>query len=450
MFQPEYERRLLQGCVEESREQLDLRCIPTRAGNQWARNFALATGSSSENSAYACLLRNEFLDTKITSLDQCKQSTNVQAQTGDFKVREETRVYGFANGGLSPLRTPFANISECSQRLLSISKRPTRRFPRLPFKILDAPELQNDFYLNLIDWSSESSLVVGLGCSAYLWSAVSGQVTRLCDFSQEDNLVTAVSWHGGGRQVAIGTLSGHVSIWDAEKQKELNRLDGHLGRVTALAWRGNSLASGSRDRSILERDFRCPPTHITRCLRGHKHEVCGLQWSPNQRYLASGGNDNRLLVWTENWPEPIYAFVQHKAVVKALAWSPHKSGLLASGGGTADRCLRFWNVLNGKPVQCIDTGAQISNLAWARDSAELVTTHGQALPQVIVWRYPSLKQVVRLSGHTQRVLYLAVSPDSESIVTGGADETLRFWTVFSKQKPPKAPSSVLNLYQCIR
>ncbi|XP_017045342.1 fizzy-related protein homolog [Drosophila ficusphila] len=436
MFQPEYEQRLLPGLLDCRKEQLDLRCIPRRAGNQWARNYALAPDNSSElceNSAYACLLRNEFLDTEITSLDQSTQG-----------------IYRFANKSSLSLRTPFADISESSHRLLSSAKRPVRRLPRLPYKILDAPELQDDFYLNLIDWSSENTLVVGLGCSAYLWSAVTGQVTRLCDFSQEDNLVTAVSWHGGGRQVAIGTLSGYVSIWDAEGQQELNRLDGHSSRVTALAWRGNSLASGSRDRSILQRDVRNPPKHITRCLRGHKLEVCGLQWSPSNRYLASGSSDNRLLVWTENCPEPVCAFKEHKAVVKALAWSPHKSGLLASGGGSADRCLRFWNVLTGKMVQCVDTGAQISNLAWARNSSELVTTHGQAEPQIIVWRYPSLKQVVKLTGHTHRVLYLSVSPDKESIVTGGADETLRFWTVFTKQKPPKLPNSVLNLYQPIR
>ncbi|CAF1201984.1 unnamed protein product [Rotaria sordida] len=36
-------------------------------------------------------------------------------------------------------------------------------------------------------------------------------------------------------------------------------------------------------------------------------------------------------------------------------------------------------------------------------------------------------QLARLTGHTFRVLYLAVSPDGESIVTGAGDETLRFW-----------------------
>ncbi|KAH8401349.1 hypothetical protein KR009_004861 [Drosophila setifemur] len=471
MFQPEYEKRLLQGYTEQTagKEQLDLRCIPVRTGNRWASNYSLSpdlnSGQSEEetmpnsinemhhNSAYACLLRNEFLDTEVSSIDQCQQSPIMRSEMGDFKERESTRLLRFAQRSsrtVPALRTPFANVSEASQRLLSISKSPVRRLSRLPYKILDAPELQDDFYLNLIDWSSENMLAVGLGSSVYLWSACSGQVTRLCDLSQEDNQVTAISWHSGGRQVAIGTLSGYVSIWDAERQKQLTKLEGHSARVTALAWRGNSLASGSRDRTILQRDICVPPSNIVRCLHGHRHEVCGLQWSPTWQYLASGGNDNRLLVWTAQNPEPIYSFNDHKAVVKALAWSPHKTGVLGSGGGTADRCLRFWNVLTGQLIQCVDTGAQISNLAFAQNSAELVTTHGYAQPQVVVWRYPSLKQVVRLSGHSHRVVYLAVSPDSESIVTGGGDETLRFWSVFTKRQTPKVPSSVLSLNQNIR
>jgi WD40 repeat protein len=44
---------------------------------------------------------------------------------------------------------------------------------------------------------------------------------------------------------------------------------------------------------------------------------------------------------------------------QAIAWSPHHHGLLASGGGTADRCIRFWNTLTGQPMQSIDTGSQV-------------------------------------------------------------------------------------------
>ena len=41
-----------------------------------------------------------------------------------------------------------------------------------------------------------------------------------------------------------------------------------------------------------------------------------------------------------------------------------------------------------------------------------------------------MKKLATLTGHTYRVLYLAMSPDCETIVTGAGDETLRFWKVF--------------------
>lgn len=49
-----------------------------------------------------------------------------------------------------------------------------------------------------------------------------------------------------------------------------------------------------------------------------------------------------------------------------------------------------------------------------------------------------------------QVLYLAVSPDGESIVTGAGDETLRFWNVFSKVRSTRETKSVLNLFTGLR
>ncbi len=75
---------------------------------------------------------------------------------------------------------------------------------------------------------------------------------------------------------------------------------------------------------------------------------------------------------------------------------------------------------------------------WSRNSNELVSTHGYSggtiSNQVCIWRYPSMAQVSTLTGHTFRVLYLAMSPDGQTIVTGAGDETLRFWNAFQKRR----------------
>jgi cell division cycle 20-like protein 1, cofactor of APC complex len=320
--------------------------------------------------------------------------------------------------------------SAASQRLMAAPQKRKRRIAKVPFKVLDAPALQDDFYLNLVDWSSQNVLAVGLGSCVYLWSACTSKVTKLCDLAQSEDIVTSVSWAQRGTHLAVGTNRGEVQLWDTIKCKKVRTMGGHSARVGTLAWTGPILASGSRDRLIFLRDVRVQAAFTDR-LGAHKQEVCGLRWSFDEpSFLASGGNDNQLhVVDSRNPTHPVHQFSDHTAAVKAIAWSPHQHGLLASGGGTADRCIRFWNTLSGTSLNCVDTGSQVCNLAWSQNCNEIVSTHGYSLNQIVVWRYPSMSKVVTLTGHTYRVLYLAMSPDGSTIVTGAGDETLRFWQV---------------------
>lgn len=317
-----------------------------------------------------------------------------------------------------------------SQQMLLSPRRQPRTVSKVPFKVLDAPELADDFYLNLVDWGSANVLGVGLGSSVYMWNAQSSRVNKLCTL--EDDTVTSVSWIQKGTHIAIGTGKGLVQIWDAEKTRRLRTMTGHTGRVGSLAWNNHILTSGSRDRHIYHRDVRAPDQWMRKLL-GHKQEVCGLKWNSEDGQLASGGNDNKLMVWDKLSETPLWKFSDHTAAVKAIAWSPHQRGLLASGGGTADRRIIFHDTLRGTVINEVDTGSQVCNISWSKNSNEIVSTHGYSQNQIVVWKYPSMSQVVSLTGHTYRVLYLAMSPDGRTVVTGAGDETLRFWTVFGRR-----------------
>ncbi|KAL6735867.1 hypothetical protein Aduo_006272 [Ancylostoma duodenale] len=402
------------------------------------------------------LLRNELLQDRIDDIRSCYKDVDTEKPPSSpagglfsyikrtpTKLGDPSTSHSFA---LSPFSGP---LSEDSQRLLKSPRKPQRKVPKNPYKVLDAPELQDDFYLNLVDWSSQNMLSVGLNTCVYLWSACNSQVIKLCDLVNDQDTVTSVQWADKGELLAVGTNRGITQIWDVHTQKMTMELSGHTSRVGCLAWNGDLVCSGSRDRHIIQRDIRQP--HLTeKKMSAHRQEVCGLKWSPDKQYLASGGNDNQLLVWSMRRTDPSQTFTEHSAAVKALAWSPHHHGLLVSGGGTADRHLRFWNTLTGQPMQAIDTGSQVCNVAWSKHSSELVSTHGYSLNQVIIWKYPSLQPVTKLSGHQFRVLYLAMSPDGESIVTGAGDETLRFWHVFSKSGQQRAARSKLNLFHSLR
>lgn len=65
-----------------------------------------------------------------------------------------------------------------------------------------------------------------------------------------------------------------------------------------MSWLNNHvLATGSRDKSILVHDIR--EKKLVSTLVKHEQEVCGLEWSPNGTYMASGGNDNLIYIWDQ-------------------------------------------------------------------------------------------------------------------------------------------------------
>ncbi|KAL3103756.1 hypothetical protein niasHS_001358 [Heterodera schachtii] len=429
---------------------------PTSAGGG-ASNAAVIQNEeiSHDSITHRALLTNELLKQTIIDVrSDCDSTDGVQmlerhSNHSLFKYAHKVSAFVDPTTCTSTLFST-SPLSADSQRLLKSPRKPQRKVPKNPYKVLDAPELQDDFYLNLVDWSSQNMLSVGLNTCVYLWSACNSQVVKLCDLSSENNeSVTSVHWSERGDLLAVGTQKGFLQIWDTHAQKMLHNLKIHDMRIGCLAWNENAICSGSRDRFILHRDLRDIQRSEKR-MNAHRQEVCGLKWSPNKEYLASGGNDNQLLVWSLRRSEPIQTYTEHNAAVKALAWSPHHPSILVSGGGTADRSLRFWNTMTGQAMQCVETGSQVCNVAWSKHSSELVSTHGYSYNQVILWKYPSMQPITKLSGHQSRVLYLAMSPDGESIVTGAGDETLRFWHVFSKSSNLKTVRSRLNLHSCIR
>lgn len=131
--------------------------------------------------------------------------------------------------------------------------------------------MRDDFYLNLVDWSDNNFLAVGLSQQVYIWSASSSQVIKLHDYAEDEDMTASVCWsRNGGQYLATGTHTGIVHLWDTETQKLIRTFEGHEGRVGALSWsNSNMLSSGSKDKTILNRDMRVRDPYISR-LEGHR------------------------------------------------------------------------------------------------------------------------------------------------------------------------------------
>eukprot|EP00603_Paraphysomonas_imperforata_P000635 CAMPEP_0114427084 /NCGR_PEP_ID=MMETSP0103-20121206/8152_1 /TAXON_ID=37642 ORGANISM="Paraphysomonas imperforata, Strain PA2" /NCGR_SAMPLE_ID=MMETSP0103 /ASSEMBLY_ACC=CAM_ASM_000201 /LENGTH=557 /DNA_ID=CAMNT_0001596107 /DNA_START=50 /DNA_END=1723 /DNA_ORIENTATION=+ len=358
------------------------------------------------------------------------------------------------------LKRPFNTAT--SPKLSSPKKKTKRILPTGPSKILDAPGLRDDYYLNLLSWGSNDVIAIALHNSVYLWHAADGHIDQLLQLEDSDNYVTSVQWAQADNTIAVGTNANTVEIWDSEKLVRTRELTGHTGRVSSLSWNNcHTLSSGGRDSAILNHDLR-QSRHVQSTYLGHQQEVCGLAWSPDGSALASGGNENLLCIWdaamssssgrssstggsslggsrarvlNQSSSTPRFQMTQHQAAVKALAWCPWQRDVLASGGGTADRSIRLWNSTLGTNLCTIDTGSQVCAMQWSEPHKELVSSHGFSDNQLCLWKPSSsmntLTKIREFKSHTARVLHMAKSPDGTKVVSAGADESLRFWDIFS-------------------
>jgi cell division cycle 20-like protein 1 (cofactor of APC complex) len=328
-----------------------------------------------------------------------------------------------------------------------------RKISQKPYKELITSNLIDDFYLNLLDWSSKDQIAVGCTTSVILWNNNKTQSEILLNYpcrslEESENVVekyvSSLIWSNEGDKLAVGHSLGCVEIYDINKKKLISNYSGHKGRVGVVSWNGNIISSGSKDCNIITRDIRCKNNNENIIVKfvGHSQEVCGLKWSFDGSQLASGGNDNNLMIWNLHSTKPIMCNNSHLAAVKAIAWSPHQHNILATGGGTADRTIRFWNTSTFKNILKYDTGSQVCNLVFSKTSNELISTHGFSLNQINVWKLPNLQKTATLIGHTFRVLYLGLSPNGQNIVTGAGDQTLKFWNVF----PPFKADNYSSLF----
>ncbi|KEI36945.1 uncharacterized protein L969DRAFT_238954 [Mixia osmundae IAM 14324] len=330
-----------------------------------------------------------------------------------------------------------------------------RRIPDKAYKVLDAPGLVDDYYLNLMDWSSTQLLAIGLGQTVYLWSARDGSVRALCSLADQpspplpsesdeeaEEYVSSLKFSEDGAYLGVSSSRGPIAIYDVAASRRIRTMQAHTSRVNCLSWSGGILSSGAKAGKIYNSDVRIAQHKVAEWGTGHRSEVCGLAWRPEsadslsqgaQGLLASGGNDNIVHVWDgRNTSAPRMTKTDHVAAVKAIAWSPWQSNLLATGGGTSDKTIHFWNCTTSTRLSTVQTHAQVTSIVFNPHARELLSSHGAARgsPEnsLTIWSYTSLSKLASIDeAHDTRVLHTALSPDGCSLATASADESLKVY-----------------------
>ncbi|MEQ8674240.1 MAG: protein kinase [Aggregatilineales bacterium] len=207
-------------------------------------------------------------------------------------------------------------------------------------------------------------------------------------------------------------------------------LHGHTDTNRAVAYSpdGSLIASGGQDNTIIIWDTATNQP-VGEPFTGHRDWINTIAFSPDGTMLASGGEDNTIILWDVSTREAIGdPITGQNGEIWSVAFSPDGT-MLASG--SADATIALWNVESREAVIPPITGHTdiVYAVVFNPDGTRLAS--GSADTTVRIWDISELENITSetLTGHTNWVFAVAFSPDGQTLASSSADTSIRFWDV---------------------
>jgi serine/threonine protein kinase len=271
--------------------------------------------------------------------------------------------------------------------------------------------------------------------TARLWQTNGGLLQRTLGSGTTGSL-DAVAFSAEGQAIAAAGYDGIIRLWRTSTGTSASELKGHSRYVSELAFSadGQWLASAGYDNTLrfwkidlnqrlfLWQVVKAQPVHVLPNV--HSGWVCSIAFSPDSQQVVSAGEDGTVKIWQTTQGKLIKTLQSHEGTAKAVAFSPNGRTVVSSA---TDKTIKIWDIAKGTLLQTIAARSEVNGLVFSRNGQ--VVASAQTDCNIRLWQVSNGQQVGILTGHSDIVHAIALSPDGTSLVSGSEDKTVKVWSV---------------------
>jgi WD40 repeat protein len=152
-------------------------------------------------------------------------------------------------------------------------------------------------------------------------------------------------------------------LWDVNRRTQIGRVEGHRGEVTTVVFSPDSkwLASGGTDNTIILWDPRRRVRVST--FNGHTNAITEIAFSPDGNILASSSKDGSVILWDIHQQARAATLTRSEQPVNSIAYDPSGRRLAVA----ADDRLTLWNIEPATATRqlCAIVGRSLTRAEWA-------------------------------------------------------------------------------------